>query len=200
MSVEDVGELTAVEVSEQPDALLAREVEAVLIVADEPVTEEQLALVLERPIQEVHDVVDALCGEYASRGFELRQVAGGWRFYSRAEHADVVRSFVLDSPASRLSQAALETLAVVAYRQPVTRGRIAGIRGVNVDSPVKTLLNRGLIEVCGKDESSGSVLYATTGYFLEVLNLNTLDELPHLAPYLPDGLDSEVLLERADEL
>ncbi|RKQ37111.1 SMC-Scp complex subunit ScpB [Kocuria tytonis] len=125
------------------------------------------------------------------RGFELREVAGGWRIYSRSDHAQLVTDFVVEGSSSRLSQAALETLAVVAYLQPVSRSRVSAIRGVNVDGVVRTLVQRGLLSAHDRDESSGSVLYSTTPLFLEKLGLGSLDELPDIAPLLPgtDQLD-----------
>jgi segregation and condensation protein B len=161
--------------------------EAVLMVADEPISAIRLAAVLGLPTVEVEEVLTALADEYRAqgRGFELRQVADGWRFYSAAPYADVVGRFVLDGQTARLTQAALETLAVIAYRQPVTRGQVSAVRGVNVDSVVRTLGARGLVHEVGI-EPSGAVLYATTPYFLERMGLTSLDELPPLAPYLPD--------------
>lgn len=125
------------------------------------------------------------------RGFELREVAGGWRIYSRSDHAQLVTDFVVEGSSSRLSQAALETLAVVAYLQPVSRSRVSAIRGVNVDGVVRTLVQRGLLSAHEREESSGSVLYSTTPLFLEKLGLGSLDELPDIAPLLPgtDQLD-----------
>ena len=123
------------------------------------------------------------------RGFELRNVAGGWRIYSRGDFAPIVSRFVLDGQTSRLTQAALETLAVIAYRQPVSRARVSAIRGVNVDSVVRTLTQRGLIEEAGTDPESGAFLYRTTQYFLERLGIGSVEELPQLAPHLP-GLEN----------
>lgn len=162
--------------------------EAVLLVVDEPVSEVVLAQVVERPRDEVVATLRELAAEYAEqgRGFELRAVAGGWRLYTRADCAPYVERFVLDGQQARLTQAALETLAVVAYRQPVSRARVSAIRGVNVDGVMRTLVGRGLVEEAGTEEGSGATLYRTTGYFLERLGLTTLEELPPLAPYLPD--------------
>lgn len=164
--------------------------EAVLMVADEPIAAVRLAAVLGLPTAEVEAELEALAASYQQgerpRGFELRQVAGGWRFYSAAAFMDVVSRFVLDGQTSRLTQAALETLAIVAYRQPVTRGQIAAVRGVNVDGVVRTLVSRGLIVEVGTDQSSGAVLYGTSDYFLERMDLQSLSDLPPLAPYLPD--------------
>jgi segregation and condensation protein B len=160
----------------------------VLLVVDEPVDEVALAQVLERPRDEVAAVLVDLAAEYQAqrRGFELRRVGGGWRLYTRPDCAPYVERFVLDGQQARLTQAALETLAVVAYRQPVSRGRIAAVRGVNVDGVVRTLLARGLIEEAGQEAESGAVLYRTTSYFLQRLGIDSLDDLPPLAPFLPD--------------
>lgn len=162
--------------------------EAVLLVVEEPVSAVLLAQVVERPTEEVAGALAALAGEYraAGRGFELREVAGGWRLYTRADCAGYVERFVTDGATSRLSQAALETLAVVAYLQPVTRGRVSGIRGVSVDGVMRTLLARGLVAEAGVDAASGATLYATTAYFLERAGLASLADLPPLAPHLPD--------------
>ncbi|MFF2244098.1 SMC-Scp complex subunit ScpB [Arthrobacter sp. NPDC058130] len=124
----------------------------------------------------------------APRGFELRNIAGGWRIYSRAEFAEIVGEFVLEGQTARLTQAALETLAVIAYRQPVSRARVSAIRGVNVDSVVRTLTQRGLIEDSGTDPESGAILYRTTSYFLERMGIGSVAELPQLSPHLP-GLE-----------
>jgi segregation and condensation protein B len=165
--------------------------EAILLVVDEPVADVVLAQILERPTEEISAVLESLAAEYrdAGRGFDLRRAAGGWRLYTRSEFAPYVERFVLDGQHARLTQAALETLAVVAYKQPVTRGRISAIRGVAVDGVIRTLLTRGLIEECGAEPDTGAHLYRTTTLFLEKLGLNGLDELPPLAPLLPD-LDS----------
>ncbi|MCX2970436.1 MULTISPECIES: SMC-Scp complex subunit ScpB [Streptomyces] len=163
--------------------------EAVLMVADEPVAEEHLARVLQRPRRAVADALRALADDYArqGRGFELRYVAGGWRFSTRAEYADAVEGFVLDGQHARLTQAALETLAVVAYRQPVSRSRVSAVRGVNCDGVMRTLLQRGLLEEAGTEPETGAILYVTTHYFLERMGLRGLDELPELAPFLPEA-------------
>ncbi len=170
--------------------------EALLMVADQPLDVATLASAAGHPVDEVVANLTALADEYTEqgRGFELRNVAGGWRFYTREEYAAVVEGFVLEGQQARLTQAALETLAVVAYKQPVSRARVSAIRGVNVDGVMRTLLTRGLVEEAGQDESSGANLYRTTGYFLERIGVTSLDELPELAPYLPD------LGDMADEL
>ena len=171
-----------------PDLPLAMMLEALLLVADEPVTELLLAELTGHPQPDVAGELQALAGDYEGqgRGFELRQVAGGWRIYTRAQCAGLVERFVLRGQTARMTQAALETLAVVAYRQPVTRGRVAAVRGVNVDGVMRTLLSRGLIAERGSDPESSATLYGTTELFLERLGLRDLGELPALAPLLPD--------------
>ena len=163
-------------------------IEAVLMVVDEPVTELALASALELPVEDVEAHLRFLDEQYAAdqRGFTLRNVAGGWRVYSRPEFAPVVEKFVLDGQQAKLTQASLETLAVIAYRQPVSRARVSAVRGVNVDGVVRTLVSRGLIAEVDDLGESGSVLYRTTPFFLQRMGLSSLDELPALAPYLPD--------------
>ena len=167
--------------------------EAILMVADQPLDSVTLASAVGYPVEEVVGALQALAEEYTEqgRGFELRNVAGGWRFYTREEYAAVVEAFVLDGQQARLTQAALETLAVVAYKQPVSRGRVSAIRGVNVDGVMRTLLTRGLVEECGTDGETGANVYRTTAYFLERIGVTSLDDLPELAPYLPDMDDLE---------
>jgi segregation and condensation protein B len=162
--------------------------EAIMLVADEPIPEVLLAQVLERPRGEIGAVLRELREEYTAqgRGFDLREVAGGWRFYTRQDCAPLVERFVRDGQEVRLTQAALETLAVVAYRQPVSRARISGVRGVNCDGVMRTLVLRGLVEESGSDTETGAILYRTTGYFLERMGLTSLADLPDLAPFLPD--------------
>jgi segregation and condensation protein B len=171
--------------------------EAVLMVIDEPVTELALASALELPVEDVRAHLEALEEEYAEtqRGFSLRNIAGGWRMYSRAEFAPVVERFVLDGQQAKLTQASLETLAVIAYRQPVSRARVSAVRGVNVDGVVRTLVSRGLIEELDDPGESGAILYRTTPYFLQRMGLGSLDELPALAPYLPDADVIDELIE-----
>jgi segregation and condensation protein B len=168
--------------------------EAILLVADEPVADNLLAQIVERPTEEVAAALRELADSYTAqqRGFELRQVAGGWRFYTRDDCAAVVERFVSDSQEIRLTQAALETLAVVAYRQPVSRARVSAVRGVNCDGVMRTLVLRGLVEEAGSDPETGAILFRTTGYFLERLGLPGLADLPELAPFLPDHLDDEL--------
>jgi segregation and condensation protein B len=175
-------------------------IEAILLVVDEPVSELTLAEVLQRPRQEVAATLRSLAASYTEegRGFELREVAGGWRLYTRPEYAELVERFVLDGQQARLTQAALETLAVIAYRQPVSRGRVAAVRGVNSDGVIRTLQSRGLVEEAGMDAESGAILYRTTSYFLERLGLTSIDELPPLAPMLPDITDLDADLNGAE--
>lgn len=172
---------------------LRASLEAIMLVADEPVSEVVLAQVLERPRAEVAAMLRELAAAFTAeqRGFDLREVAGGWRLYTREECAPVVERFVSDGQEVRLTQAALETLAVVAYRQPVSRARISAVRGVNCDGVIRTLVLRGLVAEAGTDPETGAILFATTPYFLERLGLPSLDALPDLAPFLPDHLDDE---------
>jgi segregation and condensation protein B len=173
---------------------LSAALEAVLLVTDEPVPPVTLAQVVERPTDEVERTLTALAADYAAqgRGFELRAVAGGWRLYTRPDCAPYVERFVLDGQSARLTQAALETLAVIAYRQPVTRARVSAVRGVNVDGVVRTLLARGLITESGQDPETSGVLYRTTPLLLERLGLQSLEELPSLAPLLPELEDLDL--------
>ena len=168
-----------------------RSIEAILMVVDEPVSEIILAQVLEKTVEEVEAALAHLVTSYDERGFSLRKINGGWRFYSNPGYHSAVEKFVLDGQQNRLTQAALETLSVIAYRQPVSRARVSAIRGVNVEAVMKTLVTRGLVEESGIEHESGAILYKTTSYFLERLGLNSLEDLPALAPYLPnlDGLD-----------
>jgi segregation and condensation protein B len=163
-------------------------VEAVLMVVEEPVDELALASAIGLPVDQILQLVIELAAEYdaAGRGFQLRRVAGGWRVFSRVEYAPVVERFVLDGQTAKLTQAALETLAIVAYRQPVSRARVGAVRGVNVDAVMRTLTTRGLVEEAGNDPETGAVLYRTTNYFLQRIGLSSVDELPALAPYLPE--------------
>src|SRR5712692_5440971 len=165
--------------------------EAILLVADEPVAENMLAQVLEVAQADVSAALHGLAASYTEqgRGFELREVAGGWRYYTRAELAPMVERFVRDGQEVRLTQAALETLAVVAYRQPVGRAQVSAVRGVNCDSVMRTLTLRGLVEEAGTEAETGAILYRTTGYFLERLGLASLEELPDLAPFLPEHVE-----------
>jgi segregation and condensation protein B len=174
-----------------PGPGLRAALEAILLVADEPVPVVVLAQVLERPRNEVLAELRDLAAAYAAegRGFDLREIAGGWRFYTREDCAPLVERFVSDGQEVRLTQAALETLAVVAYRQPVSRARVSAVRGVNCDSVMRTLVLRGLVEEVGTDPETGAILYRTTGYFLERLGLAGLEDLPELAPFLPEDIE-----------
>ncbi|WP_328806589.1 SMC-Scp complex subunit ScpB [Streptacidiphilus fuscans] len=176
-----------------PEIPLKAALEAVLMVVDEPISAVRLAEVLERPRKLVAAALAELAEEYTEqqRGFELRHIAGGWRFYTRAVCAPVVDRFVLDGQQARLTQAALETLAVIAYRQPVSRSRVSAVRGVNCDGVMRTLVQRGLVEESGTEPETGAYLYRTTHYFLERMGLRGLDELPELAPFLPEADDVE---------
>jgi segregation and condensation protein B len=178
--------------STAPD--LRMNLEAVLLVADEPVAEEVLAEVTGAPVATVAEVLRGLADSYTAerRGFDLREVAGGWRLYTRDDCATVVERFVADGQEIRLTQAALETLAVVAYRQPVSRARVAAVRGVNSDGVMRTLVLRGLVEEAGSDPETGAILFQTTSYFLERLGLARLADLPDLVPFLPDHLEDEL--------
>jgi len=187
------------EVLAVPVAELRPALEAVLMVADQPLDQVTLATAVGYPVTEVSKELTALAGEYdeQGRGFELRNVAGGWRFYTRDAYASVVEKFVLDGQQARLTQAALETLAVVAYKQPVSRARVSAVRGVNVDGVMRTLLTRGLVEEAGTDHETGAHLYRTSSYFLERIGLTSLADLPDLAPFLPDMADLEGDLEES---
>ncbi|EON23939.1 MULTISPECIES: SMC-Scp complex subunit ScpB [Nocardioides] len=181
-------ETLAVEIADLRPAL-----EAILMVADQALDKVQLASVVGHPVEAVDAALHALAAEYTEqgRGFELRNVAGGWRYYTRDAYAGVVESFVLEGQQARLTQAALETLAVVAYKQPVSRARVSAVRGVSVDGVMRTLLTRGLVEEAGQDVETGANLYRTTTYFLDRIGITSLEELPELAPYLPDMEDLE---------
>jgi segregation and condensation protein B len=172
--------------------------EALLFVMDDPVDEDTLAGALRCDVEQVRTGLSELAAGYDARsaGITLRRVGEGWRLYTREEHASVVERFLVDGQRSRLTQAALETLAVIAYRQPVTRARVAAIRGVGVDGVMRTLISRGLVSEVGSDPDSGGGLYATTPVFLERLGLRSLAELPELAPLLPET--SSVLDEHPD--
>ncbi len=174
---------------------LERSLEAILLVADEPQSLVSLATALSAPVPAVRQSIERLVADYdgedggVRRGFELREVGGGWRLYVRADHDDIVRDFVLTQNPTKLSQAALETLAVIAYKQPISRSSIASIRAVNVDSVVRTLLGRGLITEAYTDSETGAIHYATTELLLVQLGINSLDELPLISPLLEDGAD-----------
>lgn len=183
---------------------LFAQLEAILMVSDEPVTLEQLSRATEHPAEVIEATLKAIQRDYdgqenaRTRGFQLRQVAGGWRIYSRAEHAEVIASFMVQGATQRLSQASLEALAVIAYLQPTTRSRVAQIRGVNSDSVIRTLVTRGLIAEDGVEEITGAVRYTTTNDFLEVLGINSIHELPKISPLLP-GVDEASQLAESQE-
>lgn len=176
---------------------VARRLEAILLVVEEPQSLVSLATAIGAPVPAVRQAVESLVEDYDGlaggprRGFELREVGGGWRLYVREEHDDLVSEFVNSQAPSRLSQAALETLAVIAYKQPVTRGQVASIRAVNVDSVVRTLLGRGLITELFADAETGAIHYGTTDALLVNLGINSLDELPRVSPLLEGPFDED---------
>ena len=173
--------------------------EALLLVTDEPTDPSSLAVLTKTPVAEVESTLRELAQEYDRdhRGFALVEIDGRWRYYTRDTCAEVVERAAIDDRHARLTAAALETLAVVAYSQPVTRGRVSGIRGVNVDGVMRTLVTRGLVTEAGVDQSTGAVLYSTTHLFLERLGISSLEELPQLAPMLPDLATAEDLIDAA---
>jgi segregation and condensation protein B len=179
----------------RPPIDLERAIEAILMVADEPMPLVSLATALGSPMAAVRQSVERLVADYDGegdgpvRGFELREVGGGWRIYVRPAYDDIVKEFVLTQNPTKLSQAALETLAVIAYKQPISRGSVAAIRAVNVDSVVRTLLGRGLIQEAYTDSETGAIHYETTPLLLSSLGINSLDELPRISPLLADGRD-----------
>nr|WP_312873289.1 SMC-Scp complex subunit ScpB [Kibdelosporangium persicum] len=162
--------------------------EALLLVVDSPVEAEMLADALDQPVKRVRAALKTMAARYQeqNRGIDLRDVGGGWRFYTRDKYAPFVEKLLLDGQRAKLTRAALESLAVIAYRQPVTRARVAAVRGVNVDGVIRTLLARGLIEETGTDRDTGGILYRTTELFLERLGLSSLEDLPPIAPLLPE--------------
>jgi segregation and condensation protein B len=170
------------------DEQLAAALEALLLVVDAPTDDEQLARAVEQPVPRVRSALQRLAASYAAadRGIDLRFVGAGWRFYTRDRYAPYVERMLLDGQRARLTRAALETLAVVAYRQPVTRARVSAVRGVNCDGVLRTLLTRGLVQEAGVDPATQGTLFRTTELFLERLGLSSLEDLPPLAPLLPD--------------
>ncbi len=172
---------------------IERAIEAILMIADEPQSLVSLASAMSVPVKSVKTAIEKLVADYNGesggvvRGFELREVGGGWRLYVRESYDHVVADFVLTQNPTKLSQAALETLAVIAYKQPISRGQIAQIRAVNVDSVVRTLLSRGLITEVSSDAETGAILYGTSELLLQQLGINSLDELPLISPLLADG-------------
>ncbi|MGQ2915334.1 SMC-Scp complex subunit ScpB [Microbacterium aurantiacum] len=181
-----------------------RRVEAILFIAEEPLSLVSLAATVGAPVPAVRQAVDTLVADYDGRaggprrGFELREVGGGWRMYVREDHDDLIAEYVGGQAPARLSQAALETLAVVAYKQPVTRSQVASIRAVNVDSVVRTLLARGLITELFADAETGAINYGTTDALLVHLGINSLDELPPISPFL-EGAEEVGRAEGLDE-
>lgn len=195
MAEEQVAAEAQVDEAPRAPADLERALEAILMIADEPQSLVSLATALGVPIPAVRQSVERLVADYdgadggAVRGFELREVGGGWRIYVRAAYDEIVREFVLTQNPTKLSQAALETLAVIAYKQPISRGAVASIRAVNVDSVVRTLLGRGLIQEAYTDSETGAIHYETSPLLLTSLGINSLDELPPISPLLADGSD-----------
>lgn len=184
---------TADEALRVSESDLTPAIEALLMVADQPLSLISLAQVTGHPLDRVRDAVEGLRRDYAGesdrpqRGFEIREVGGGWRVYARAEFDDVVRSMLHDDSPQRLSQQALETLAVIAYKQPVTRSQVSSVRAVNVDSVMRTLVARGLITEHSTDQETGAIYYETTPLLLEYLGIESLDQLPPISPLLDDG-------------
>lgn len=178
--------------------------EALLLMATEPMSTQDLATAVDEPEHVVVEALHQLQQFYqeTKRGFQLRNIAGGWRYYTHPDYYDLIAEWVVADSQARLSQAALETLAVIAYNQPVSRSRVSAVRGVNVDGVVRTLTTRGLVDIAGNDPETGAALLITTPYFLERMGINTLDELPPLAPHLPDAVELEaelVELQAAEE-
>ena len=196
----DLGLEIPAQPAELDDAELGRVLEALLLVVDTPVTSEALAAATEQPVYRVAAKLRRLADELTERdsGIDLREAGGGWRMYTRARFAPYVERLLLDGSRSRLTRAALETLAVVAYRQPVTRARVSAVRGVNVDAVMRTLLARGLITEAGADPDTGATTFATTELFLERLGLSSLADLPDIAPLLPDVDTIDDLSESLD--
>jgi segregation and condensation protein B len=185
------------QIDELPAPSLGAALEALLIVAVEPLSTVDLAEATRHPVGDVATRLSELAREYADaeRGFALREVAGGWRFYTSPACSGMVERWVLDGQQAKLTQAALETLAVIAYRQPVSRARISAVRGVNVDGVLRTLQSRGLIEEAGTDPSSQAILFRTTPYFLERMGIASLEDLPDLAEHLPDLAELDAVID-----
>jgi segregation and condensation protein B len=196
----DAGIPDIAEPAEMDPDELGRVLESLLFVVDTPVTAEALASATEQPVYRVAAKLRLMSDELTERdsGIDLRHNSEGWRLYTRARFAPFVEKLLLDGTRTKLTRAALETLAVVAYRQPVTRARVSAVRGVNVDAVMRTLLARGLITEMGNDEDSGAVTFATTELFLERLGLSSLSDLPDIAPLLPDVDTIDDLTESLD--
>ncbi len=187
-------------VDDVDDDELASVLEALLLVVDSPVSAETLGSVTEQPVHRVTELLERLATDLTARdsGIDLREAGGGWRMYTRARFAPYVERLLMDGARSKLTRAALETLAVVAYRQPVTRARVSAVRGVNVDAVIRTLVARGLITEAGTDPDTGATTFATTELFLERLGLSSLTDLPDIAPLLPDVDVIDDLTENLD--
>jgi segregation and condensation protein B len=188
---QDLGSDLGIDVAHQPemgDSELGAVLEALLLVVDTPVTVDALATAVDQPAYRVAAKLRLMADDLAARdsGIDLREAGGGWRMYTRARYAPFVERLLLDGTRSKLTRAALETLAVVAYRQPVSRVRVSAVRGVNCDAVMRTLLARGLINEAGADSDTGATTFATTELFLERLGLSSLTDLPDIAPLLPD--------------
>jgi segregation and condensation protein B len=196
----DIGIPEIAEAAPMDPEELGSVLEALLLVVDTPVTDEALAAATQQPVYRIAAKLQVMAEELTARdsGIDLRKTGEGWRMYTRARFAPYVEKLLLDGARSKLTRAALETLAVVAYRQPVTRARVSAVRGVNVDAVIRTLLARGLITEAGVDEDSGAVTFATTEMFLERLGLESLADLPDIAPLLPDVDTIEDLSESLD--
>ena len=178
------------------DVEIVRALEAILMVAMEPVEPSLLAQLLEQPVAVIEKLCSGLADAYrsAGHGFELVKVAGGYRLQSHPDVAAYVERFVLDSQQARISQAALETLAIIAYKQPISRGQVAAIRGVDPDAVMRTLQARGYITEVGRDDGPGqAVMYGTTPSFLERLGLESIEALPSIAEFVPDARVVEAL-------
>ncbi|OBA80724.1 SMC-Scp complex subunit ScpB [Mycobacterium sp. 1164966.3] len=198
LGLPEIAEPTEVEVLDPEE--LGSVLEALLLVVDTPVTAEALAAATEQPVYRISARLQQMADEYTGRdsGIDLRKTGEGWRMYTRARFAPYVEKLLLDGARSKLTRAALETLAVVAYRQPVTRARVSAVRGVNVDAVMRTLLARGLITEAGSDADTGAATFVTTELFLERLGLSSLTELPDIAPLLPDVDTIDDLSESLD--
>ncbi|MFT3861398.1 SMC-Scp complex subunit ScpB [Micropruina sp.] len=193
----ETGELLG---NDAPDpAAIAAPLEALLLMATQPMPTAELAQAVRAPVPVVEQALAELAGFYdeTGRGFELRYIGGGWRYWTRAEHAELIGSWLIEGQHAKLSQAALETLAVVAYLQPISRSRVSAVRGVNVDGVLRTLVTRDLVHEVGRDPESGAMLFGTTAEFLQRLGLAGLDDLPPIAPHLPDAAELDAELHAA---